>query len=308
MGTTVDIYLYASGRTRAAALMEAAFAEIERVEAALSSHRPTSEISRINRTAARKPVVTDPEVFRLIRQAFDYSRRTDGAFDVTVGPLVEVWGFFRDDGRYPSADELAEARARVGWWHVMLNDELRSIRFRRRGIRLDLGGIGKGYALDRAARVLRRHGVTAALLGAGRSSYYAIGAPPEAAGWRLVVPDPYDPTETLSTVWLRNESLSTSGSNQQFFELDGRRYSHIIDPRTGEPAAGMMQVTVTAGTATDSDALATALFVLGPTCAAELIAESDGAAALLVAGNETEGRVVAVRWDGSPFYEREATR
>jgi thiamine biosynthesis lipoprotein len=252
-------------------------------------------------------VVTDPEVFGLIDQALDYSRRTDGAFDITVGALVRAWGFFRDDGRYPSPDELAEARAAVGWQHVALDDTTRSIRFLMRGIELDLGGIGKGFALDCAARILRRHGVTAALLGAGQSSYYAVGVPPDAEGWRIVVPDPYDPARALSTIRLRDQSLSTSGTNQQFFELDGRRYSHIINPRTGEPATGVMQVTVTAGTATESDALATALFVLGPERAADVVAEYDAVAALLVGGNETDGRVVAVEWDGS-LAEREATR
>lgn len=307
MGTTVEVYLYAPDRVRAAALIEAAFAEIERVEAALSNYRRTSEISRINRTAGREPVVTDPEVFGLVGWALDYSRRTGGAFDITVGPLVRAWGFFRGNGHYPTPDELAEARASVGWHQVVLDDELRTIRFRTRGAELDLGGIGKGYALDRAVRVLRRLGVTAALLGAGQSSYYAIGAPPDAEGWRVVVADPYHPERALSTVWLRDRSLSTSGNAQKFFELGGRRYSHIIDPRTGEPAAGMMQVTVMAGTATESDALATALFVLGPERAADVLARYDAVAALLVGGKETGGRVVALEWDGS-LAEREATR
>ena len=296
MGTTVEIYLYAPGSERAAELFEAAFEEIERVEAALSHYRPTSEISRINTAAARGSVITDPEVFGLIQQALDYSRRSGGAFDITVGPLVRAWGFFRDDGHYPSPDELSAARAKVGWQKVAADSAARSIRFLTPGIELDLGGIGKGFALDHAARILQRHGVTAALLGVGQSSYLALGAPPDAEGWPVTVSCPSEPARALSTVRLRDRSLSTSGNDQKYFELDGQRYSHIIDPRTGQPTAGMMQVTVTALTATESDALSTALLVLGLERAADLIEETGGAAALLVVGYEGQHRVVAIGW------------
>jgi thiamine biosynthesis lipoprotein len=296
MGTTVEIYFYAPSGERAAELSEAAFEEIERVEAALSTYRPTSEMSRINATAARWPVVTDPEVFGLIGMALDYGRRSDGAFDITVGPLVKAWGFFRADGHYPSRDELSEARATVGWQHVTLDDAERSIQFRTPGIELDLGGLGKGFALDRAARILRRHGVTQALLGAGQSSYLAIGAPPGAAGWLITVPSPDSAAEALATVRLRDRSLSTSGSDQQHFELGGRRYSHIIDPRTGQPVTGITQVTVTALTATESDALATALFVLGPERGTDLVEAIDAAAALLVLGHDSAEQVVTIQW------------
>jgi thiamine biosynthesis lipoprotein len=297
MGTTVEILLYASSRGRAAELLEAAFEEIERVEAALSSYRPTSEINRINTAAAQAPVVTDPEVFDLIANALDVSRRSDGAFDITVGALVRAWGFFRADGRFPSPDELASARAAVGWQGVVLDGEHRSIRFRAPGMALDLGGIGKGFALDRAAEILRRGGVTAALLGAGQSSHYAIGAPPSTAGWPIVVPNPHDPERPLSRVHLRDASLSTSGSGRQFFEYAGTRYSHVIDPRTGVPVTGMTQVTITARSATDSDALATALFVAGPARATGLL-EQYGAGALMVTAAEPEA-AVPIAWIGS---------
>ena len=296
MGTTVEIYLYASARARAAELFEVTFQEIERVEEALSGYRPTSEISRINATAAREPVVTDPEVFGLLERALDYSRHTGGAFDITVGALVRAWGFFRNDGHYPTPEELARARAKVGWRQVALDRATRTIRFLTPGIELDLGGIGKGFALDRAARILQRSGVTAALLGAGQSSYYAIGAPPDTEGWRIVVPDPHDPAQALSTVWLRDRSLSTSGNAQKFFELDGTRYSHIIDPRTAEPSTGMLQVTVTARTAAESDALSTALFVVGPERAAQVVEPCDDVAALLVTEHEKHELVVAIEW------------
>jgi thiamine biosynthesis lipoprotein len=296
MGTTVEVYLYAPNSVRAAELLEAAFEEIERVEAALSNYRPTSEISRINATAAAAPVTTDPEVFGLIERTLDYSRRTEGAFDVTVGPLVKAWGFFDGTGRYPSDDALADARVRSGWTNVELDQTARSVRFLTPGLELDLGAIGKGWALDCAAETLRRHGVSAALLGAGQSTYYAIGTPPDEDGWPIRVSDPRDTARTLSTALLRDQALSTSGSSEQSFELGARTYSHIIDPRTGHPVAGMAQVTVTAPTATDSDALSTAVFVLGPKHGAELLGEVPETAALLVMETATEAAVLVLDW------------
>ncbi len=299
MGTTVEIFLYASTRDRALELFEVAFQEIARVEAALSTYRPTSEISRINATAAERPVVTDPEVFGLIVRSLEYSRRTGGAFDVTVGPLVKAWGFFRGKGQYPSTEALAAARATVGWRNVTVDTVRRSVRFLTPGLELDFGGVGKGFALDRAASILRRHGVESALLGTGQSSYVAIGAPPGAEGWPITIPSPHNVGAALSTVRLRDQSLSTSGSDQQFFELNGRRYSHIIDPRTGEPVIGMVQVTVIAPDATDSDALSTALFVLGRDGAATLIDGVEGTAALLIADDHGKGNIIPVHWTGA---------
>jgi thiamine biosynthesis lipoprotein len=298
MGTRVEIFLYAPDASRASELMEAAFEEIERVESALSNYRGTSELSRINAGAAEGPLVTDPEVFHLIERAFDHSRRTGGAFDITVGPLVEVWGFFRRDGRYPSPDELAEARAQTGWAQVVLDPSERSIRFLAPGSKLDLGGMGKGWALDCAGRVLGRLGVDAALLGIGQSSYLAIGAPPGSEGWLIKVPDPRDPSGALATVRLSDRSLSTSGSNEKYFELAGVRYGHVLDPRTGEPSSELVQATVLASTAADSDVLSTALLVLGPEGAAELLGGMKGPSALLVTKGQAESRVIAIGWPG----------
>lgn len=296
MGTTAEIYLHAENSQRASELFDAAFAEIERVEAALSSYRSTSEVSRINREASDGPVTTDPEVFDLIHRALTMSERTQGAFDITVGPLVEAWGFFREAGNYPSQDELSGARARAGWDKVALDKEARAIRFLSPGLELDLGGIGKGWALDCASKTLRRLGVDSALLGLGQSSYVAIGAPPGTPGWSITVPDPQRQAQPLSSLTLRDGSLSTSGNTEKYFVLDGNRYSHIIDPRTGRPAEDVTQVTVTAPTATDSDALSTAMFVLGAEEARKLIGNFDGAHALLVRGPGEGQKVVAMGW------------
>lgn len=298
MGTTVDIFLQAPKAPRASELFEAAFAEIEYVDATLSNYIANSEISRINATAAHVAITVDPELFGLLQLAAEYGHLTGGAFDITVGPLIRAWGFFGGSGQLPSPRALTRARSRSGWTLLELGPKGRTVRFRHEGVELDLGAIGKGWALDRAANVLRRIGVDAALLGAGRSSYYAIGAPAGRGGWPVHVRDPADTTRVLATVLLHDGALATSGATQRFFESEGHRYSHIIDPRTGLPVEGMLQVTVTASTATDSDVLSTALFVLGPNEGAELLAALR-CGALFVRDAGYDPRVVAVNWPDS---------
>ena len=296
MGTSFEVYVYAPDRERALELFEAAFDEIERVEQALSNYRSSSELSRINAIAADAPVVTDPEVFALLERAFDYSRQSNGAFDVTVGKLMKAWGFFRGAGHYPSNEELARAREETGWQRVKLDPRARSAFFLTRGIELDLGGIGKGYALDCVARVLRDAGVTAALINSGSSSIYAIGAPPGKAGWPVRVFDPLDRTRILSTILLRDQSLSTSGNYEKFFQLNGRTYCHIMDPRSGRPVEGVLQTSVIAPEATDSDALSTAIFVMGPERSARLLDNIAGTSAIFVGDRNGAGRIVQIRW------------
>ncbi len=298
MGTSFELHLYAADRTRADALFEAAFDEIERVEAALSNYRPSSELSRINAQAGRAPVTTDPEVFALLERAFTYSRRSGGAFDITVGKLMKAWGFFRGAGKYPTEDELRLVREQTGWRRVRLDAAARSVSFLAPGLELDPGGIGKGYALDRVAALLREGGVRAALLTSGSSSVYALGAPPGKAGWPVHVHDPLERSHRLSTVILKDQSLSTSGNYEKFFRLDGRTYCHIMDPRTGRPVEGVLQATVIAPEATDSDALSTAVFVLGPSRAARVLEQTPGTAAFIVTDRKGPGRIVEIRWPG----------
>lgn len=297
MGTTAEVWISAASATEAEVLIETAFAAIEQVEATLSTYRSSSEASRFNARAADEAVVTDPETFAFLRQARQLADRTDGAFDVTVGALVEAWGFFRGTGRYPAPDELARAKRRTGWRHVSLDESARTVRFLEPGLAFDFGGIGKGRALDRAARALRRAGAEDALLGMGQSSWYAMGSPPDADGWTIVVPDPQRPDRVLSTVYLRDRALSTSGSGERHFDLAGKRYSHIIDPRTGHPAMGMAQATVIAKTAAESDALSTAMFVLEPERSRTLAAEI-GVAALLVTSQDAGHEVFRIAWPG----------
>ncbi len=273
MGTSFEIRLYAESSDLATQQLALAFAEIERVEAALSHYRPTSEISRINVAAPSGPVTTDPEVFSLLARGRALSVRSDGAFDLTLGQLVKKWGFLRGEGRMPSSVEILEARSQSGWQHLELRPSERSVRFLRAGLTLDLSSVGKGYALDRAASVLRSQGVVTALLGGGQSSYVAVGSPPGESGWLVTISSTSEDEGVVSQVRLHDAALSTSGALGKFFELDGRRYGHILDPRTGWPVETLAQVSVVASDGELSDTLATTFVVLGADSAPPLARE-----------------------------------
>jgi thiamine biosynthesis lipoprotein len=221
-------------------------------------------LSRLNREAAAGPVAVDPELFGLIAESVRYSRDSAGAFDVTVGPLMKAWGFFRGGGRVPSAAELATVNERVGYRHLGLNAVEKTIRFDRPGVELDLGGIAKGYAVDRAVDRLRSAHVVAALVSAGGSTIFGLGAPPARDGWDVEVQDPLHPRAVALTVRLRDRALSVAGSSEKSFESRGVTYSHIMDPRAGVPVQGIFSVAVLAATGTAGDALDDAFFVEGP--------------------------------------------
>lgn len=296
MGTIFSIYLYASTEREAQALAEAAFDEVDRVDALLSNYRPLSELSRINREAAQTPVVTDREMFAFVATSIAWSARTDGAFDITVGKLMKAWGFFRANGHVPSEAELAEAGREIGWQKVTLNSQERSIRFEMDGVELDPGGIGKGYVVDRMVEMLRAQHVTTALISAGSSTIYALGAPPGERGWKVRIPDPDDNQRPISTVVLRDTSLSTSACTEKYFILEGHRYCHIMNPHTLRPVEDMVQTTAIHPSATASDALSASLFVLGPKASVRLLKDMPEASALLLSGHGHVERCTSIRW------------
>lgn len=248
---------------------------IDRLEAQLSVFRDTSEISAINREAADRSLEVEPRLFGLLQQCADLHRDTDGAFDITTAPLTRCWGFMARQGRIPEPDALAKARAQVGMDAVALDASTRTIRFDRPGIELNLGAIGKGYALDVVASDLRRR-VPAALLNGGSSSMVAIGRPAglrraDAAsaaqagptGWKVGIRDPRRRDTRAAVVALRDCAMATSGVGEQAFDVDGRRYSHLIDPRSGQPVEGILSVTVIASAGAEAEALSTAFAVGG---------------------------------------------
>ncbi len=263
MACAYTIVVYGDDRTPFKQIVNAAFDEVDRIDRLMSHYKPDSPVSRVNREAHKMPVKVDAELFDFIAECLRYSRESDGAFDITVGPLMKTWGFFRGEGRMPSDAELNEARSKIGYQHVSLNPKEQTIFFDRAGVELDLGGIAKGYAVDRAVAALKQHGVASALVSAGGSTIHALGSPPDSLGWEVKIQDPLDQRKSAATVSLKDQSLSVSGSDEKFFELNGARYSHVMDPRTGRPVQGVLSVAVIAGNGTVGDALDNVFYVFG---------------------------------------------
>lgn len=242
---------------------------VDTLEKQLSFFQPTSLIGVINRSAAHAPVEVEPWLFDLLALATKLHEQTGGAYDITSAPLWEAWGFARRAGKIPSDDQLAEARSHVGSHLLELDSDRRTIRFRSPGVRISLASIGKGYALDTCGRWLLESGMEDFLLHGGQSSVLARGflerRPPqtEQRPWEIGISDPRRPGQRLGIVRLHDRALGTSASQFQSFRHRGRRYGHVLDPRTGWPADEVLSTTVVAPTAALADALSTAFHVMG---------------------------------------------
>ncbi|MDZ4818532.1 MAG: FAD:protein FMN transferase [Planctomycetota bacterium] len=253
----------------ASAANNAAFAAldlIDRLEDQMTVYREHSEISRLNRTAAHRAVTVEPRLFATLQMAVDRYRETEGAYDITSGPLSKLWGFYRRAGKLPTQQEITESLSHVGSDKLELDTSDHTFRFLDDKVEINLGSIGKGYALDRAAEVMEQQGVTSFLLHGGQSSILARGAASTASttpGWWIGVRHPLRPQQRLAQVRVVNRALATSGSGVQFFVQAGKRYGHILDPRTGWPAEGTLSATVVAPTAAEADAMSTAFYVMG---------------------------------------------
>jgi FAD:protein FMN transferase len=263
MACTYTIAVYGADLEQLRQAVNAAFDEVDRIDRLMSHYKPDSPLSRLNRTAARHPVKVEPELFDFIVECLRYSTASEGAFDITVGPLMKAWGFFAGDGHLPTRDEVAAARRAVGHQHVIVNAQEQTVYFDRAGVELDLGGIAKGYAVDRAAAILKQRGIASALISAGGSTIYGMGAPPDQDGWEVQIQDPMEHAKTAATVRLKNRALSVSGSYEKSFELAGVRYSHVMDPRSGRPVQGVLSVAVVTESGLAGDALDNVFYVQG---------------------------------------------
>ncbi len=283
MATTFEVVL-PYGTPDAMDLGSDAFDRLDELEAQLTVYRETSEVSRLNRIAAYGPVPVEERLFDLLSRAARIHAETNGAFDITAGALIKAWGFYKGPRRVPSESERAAAIARVGMQLVELQPEGKTVRFLRPGLEINLGGIGKGYALDRVAEHLQDSwGLSSALLHGGYSSVVTIGTPPgEPRGWQVGISDPSDPGRRLATVWLRGRALGTSAATFQHLEYNGQRLGHILDPRTGWPASGVASTTVIAPTGAEADALSTAFFIEGVEAARRYCAAHPGVGAVLL--------------------------
>jgi thiamine biosynthesis lipoprotein len=264
MGLRVRINLHAADERHARHASSSAFGRIASLDGMMSDYRPDSELRRLEGEAGQWSRIS-PELFDVIARAIGVSRATDGAFDISVGPLVELWRQARRTGHLPDSQQIAQAHAHVGWRRIEMDANRRAIRLPR-GTRLDLGGIAKGYILQQALLTLNAAGVTSALVEAGGD--IVVGqAPPGREGWRIDT-SALDPAFRARAERLTNAALATSGPTGQSVEIDGLRYSHVIDPRTGVGLTDGHVARVIARDAATADALATALTVLGPERAA----------------------------------------
>jgi thiamine biosynthesis lipoprotein len=264
MGTTFSIDVYGSSQGAIQAATESAFEEVHRLDQMLSNYISDSELSQVNARAAVSPVKVSREFFDLLEACVDYSSKSEGSFDITVGSLMKVWGFYKGSGHLPHRAEVRTALESVGYRNIILDPGALSVRFRRPGVTLDPGGVGKGYAVDKMVEVLRQNGVTSALVSGGGSSIYGLGVPPnENRGWYVRIRDPKDEKKTAAEVYLHNNSLSTSGNYEKFFWAEGKLYSHIMDPRTGYPSEGMLSVSVLSPKTIDSEVWAKPYYILG---------------------------------------------
>lgn len=299
MGTTARIVVYAQDRARAETAVQAALARIAELDALLSDYRDDSEVARLARHTGGGAVAVGQDLLAVLVRSLDLARRSDGAFDVTVGPLSHLWRRARRRQELPSPDELRAALALVGPDGLVLDVAAGTARLLRPGMRLDLGGIAKGYAADEALRVLRRYGLDSALVTLG-GEVVAGSPPPGREGWTVALRTPGpEPLPLL----LRDRAASTSGDAEQWLEVAGRRYSHVFDPRTGQALTGHRSVTVVAVEGLLADGLATALIVLGPDRGLALVEGFSDAAALWV---EDTRVTESPRWSGLP-RAREAT-
>lgn len=286
MGTLVDIKARGEDAAATQAAINAAFDEIARLERLMSDWRDDSQVARINAEAGKAPVPVAPEVFEVIQRAIGASRVTGGAFDITVASVGALWRIDGDNPRLPSKPEIRQALANVGWRHVQLDEKSRTVFLDAPGVRIGLGGIAKGYAVDRAIAVLRSRGVRSAILTAGGDTGL-LGRDGDRP-WRIGIRHPRAPGRTIAWFDAAGTTVHTSGDYERFMMVKGKRYGHILDPATGWPASRARSVTVVTKDGTLGDALATGIFVMGAEQGVRLAGSLPGVDALIV---DSRGRV-----------------
>lgn len=286
MAIPVRITLYAPDEPTANRASDRAYARFKELDRCMSDFDPDSELSRLCRDAVPgHPLPVSDDLFQVLTASADISRQSEGAFDVTVGPLTQLWRKVRRRGEFPPPDELQTARSKVGWQQIRLDPHRQTVEFGTRGMRLDLGGIAKGYAADEALEAMAAVGITSALIDAG-GDVVAGDPPPGEAFWRIGIAPLESPAGRPNRfVQLANGAVATSGDASQHVEINGTRYSHIVDPQTGIGLTSLSSVTVLAPTGLAADSLASAVSVLGPQRGLELIEAIDGAEAYVVTGD-----------------------
>jgi thiamine biosynthesis lipoprotein len=293
MGTRFKIIVYAADESSAKAAVKAAFARVAELDGIMSDYRPTSELMQLCKKAGGAPVHVSDDLFTVLARAQEVSKRSEGVFDVTVGPIVRIWRRARRTRQLPDPEDLAKARSLVGYEKMRLDPKAHTVQLMKPGMQLDLGGIGKGFAADAAIAVLKQHGITRALVAAS-GDIAVSGPPPDAAGWRIGIAPLEDPDSKPSRYLLLHDAgVSTSGDAEQYVEIGGKRYSHIVDPKTGLGLVGRMSVTVVARNDTTADSLTKVVAVLGPERGLAIVEDTEGAAALVIRITEKGEETIA---------------
>jgi len=294
MGTIVEITAVGS-RSDCQRAVKLAFEEIERIDNLMNIHSEDSEISRINRAAGRDAVQLSADTLKVIDQSVRFARLTNGALDITVAPLMEIWGFRNADKdahspgskRIPLDDELKEKLSLVDYRKILVDEARSTVKLDSPGMQIDVSGIAKGYAVDRAIQVLKDAGIRSALVNAG-GDIYALASPPRRKVWRIGIRHPRRSADLLGVLELKDKAVATSGDYENFFEVDGKRYCHIMDTKTGRPVEGIMSVTIVADNTAEADALATAVFPLGPDDGMKMIESLEGVDGIIVTGGKED--------------------
>ncbi len=273
-----DVSIKAYGRNAASAI-DAAIQEMRRLDALLSAFNPASEVFAVNRDAGQKPVEVSPDTLYVVERALYFANITGGAFDPTILPVMSLWGFGQETKRVPGPQEIRQALHLVDYTKVQVNPDDSTIYIAERGMAIDLGGIAKGYAVDKMVEVMGGMGVSSFLINAG-GNVYAKGLKPDGSPWRVAVTDPREPEEFLGIIPAKDMAIVGSGDYQRFFVENGVRYHHVIDPKTGYPVKGIRGTAVFLPSSTDADGMSTSLFILGPEAGAQLVSKFEGAGAI----------------------------
>jgi len=287
MGSPFEVTVVAPDEAKAWGAAEAAWTEIDRIEALISSWRESSETSAVNRAAGGDPVAISKELFDLVTRALKVSRLTEGAFDITFGPVGRLWEASAETHRLPDEESLRAARALVGYEAIELDAEALTVRLAKPGMRIGWGAMGKGYAANRAVAVLRAAGASGGLVNAG-GDLVAFGRQEDGQPWKIGIAHPLEPDRIFAFFEIEDQAIVTSGDYERYVEIGGERYAHIIDPRSGRPVRGVRSVTVVCPDGELADALATATFVLGVEEGLALIDRLRGVEAMVV---DAEGRI-----------------
>jgi FAD:protein FMN transferase len=279
MGTSMQVQAIGGDEAARRAAIDEAFAAMAEVDRLMSNYRTDSELSHVNRDAARGPVVVSDPLLRVIEAGQRISLASHGAFDVTVGPLVRLWGFHDKAPHVPTSTELAAVRPLVDYHSLLVDEPNHTIRFARAGMEIDLGGIAKGFAVEIAANVLRRHGLGGFIDAGGNQ--YMLGTPPGKTSWTVGIKNPDDPKRLIGVVDVKGGSASTSANDANFLVADGRTYGHLLDPHTLQPSTASLSATVVSDDGTLADAMSKAAFILGPRQGIALIDATPGMAGVI---------------------------